>query len=61
MSSIFEIADTINAFGYWVTYHQLTDTYRLPRRRALWMMWIARQYLLHRDGRSFCDRVLNGN
>jgi len=59
MNSIFDTADLIENCGYWMTYHHLTDAYRLPRRQALWMMWIARQYRLHRDGRSFFDRILD--
>ena len=59
--SIFDTADMIDGFGYWTTYHQLTDAFQLSRRQALWTLWIARQYMLHRSGRSFFDRVLNGN
>jgi hypothetical protein len=57
--SIYDTADLIENCGYWMTYHHLTDAYRLPRRQALWMMWIARQYMLHRNGRSFFERILD--
>ena len=59
MKDVFDTADMIHGFGYWFTYHQLTHTYDMPRGQALWMMWVARQYMLHRDGRSLVHRFVD--
>jgi hypothetical protein len=57
--NIFETADTIEAFGYWYTYDFLTRINFMPRRKALWMIWIARQYILHRDKQTLFTRALD--
>jgi len=46
--------------GYWYTYHMLTSyPWGVRRRDALWLLWIARQHMLHRDGRSLVQRLVD--
>ena len=57
--NVFNTADTIDEFGYWYTYDLLTRLYFMPRRKALWMIWIARQYILHRNNQTLFTRALD--
>ena len=46
--------------GFWYTYHRLTSfPYELRRRDALWLIWVARQHTLHKDGRSMRERFVD--
>ena len=46
--------------GFWYTYHMLTsDLWDMRRRDALWLIWVARQHTLHRDGRSMVHRLVD--
>ena len=46
--------------GYWYTYALLTNyPWGLRRRDALWIIWIARQRILHVEGRSLVQRLID--
>ena len=46
--------------GFWYTYHMLTsDLWDMRRRDALWLIWVARQHMLHKDGRSMRERFVD--
>lgn len=57
--NVFNTADTINEFGYWYTYDLLTRLYFMPRREALWIMWVARQTTLHQQGKTLFTRAID--
>jgi hypothetical protein len=52
----FVIADDVKAYGFWYAYWHLRDNWKLSRTESLWLLWVARQYVLHRDGRTMIER-----
>ena len=64
-------ADTTNEFyiddatfhiiqnGYWFTYHRLTDSLMLERKQALWIIWVARQVILHQQRKTLFTRAID--
>ena len=46
--------------GFWYTYHTMTSMpYDDRRMDALWKIWVARQHMLHKDGRSMRERFVD--
>jgi hypothetical protein len=45
----YAIANSLQINGFWFTYWSIRDTYTLTRTRVLWLIWIAHNYLKHRD------------
>ena len=46
--------------GFWYTYHKLISyPFEMRRRDALWLIWVARQHTLYRDGRSTVHRLVD--
>ena len=41
------VSDKLYVYGYWCTYWQLRNTGH-TRLGALWLIWVARCYTLHR-------------
>ena len=54
------IVTSLRFDGFWYTYHKLTAfPYEMRRRDALWLIWVARQHTLHKDGRSMRERFID--
>jgi len=58
--NIYHVVTSLKYGGFWYTYHMLTsDLWDMRRRDALWLIWVARQHTLHRDGRSTVHRLVD--
>lgn len=54
----FRVASDIAQHGYTFVFWDLTANYDMPRRSALWLMWVARQYNRHVLNRNLLDDLL---
>lgn len=55
----FNIAQSISDYGYTYTYWNIRTHWGYSRIKALWNMWVARQYLLHMGGKTLLDRAFD--
>lgn len=55
----FEVAQSINDYGYTYTYWYLRSFWSKRRISALWLLWVARQYNRHMDGKSILTDLID--
>ena len=54
----FEVAQSVSDHGYTYTYWHLKNFWGKSRWSCLCLLWVARQYLRHMEGKTLLDRVL---
>jgi len=58
--NIDHVVTSLKLDGFWYTYHMMTSyPWDMRRRDALWMIWVARQHMLYKDGRSMAQRLID--
>jgi len=55
----FEVAQSITDHGYTYTYWYLRNFWNKRRWSALWLLWVARQYLRHMDGKTILSDLID--
>lgn len=56
---LYNVERQIRDYGYWYTYWYLTDDKVFTKRSALWLIWVTRQAMLHRDGKTIFTRIID--
>ena len=55
----FEVAQYIGDYGYTYTYWYLRNFWAMSRLKALWLIWVARQYSRHINDRSILTDLID--
>jgi hypothetical protein len=50
-----EAAQYMHTHGYTYTYYYMRNFWAMSRLSSLWIMWVARQYTRHTNGRTLMD------